>query len=234
MEITVKNKINIKTLFKLTIPIFFELILQILLGNVDKIMVRNDASATAINQANSIIDMLTVSVSVLASGSLILINQYKGAQNKENEKKVYSIAFFFNVLLGLIIGIFLLIFSNQVLLWMNVSMESYSEAVLYLRLNGSFLVLQSIILSLSAFLRSNELVLQGFIVSSIFNLLNVLLNALFLYVLHIPGVLAVGLGTIISRFTGCIILFILLFKKTSIRFSLHDALFTSKQELKKL
>ena len=75
MTITNKlsNKVDIKTLLKLTIPIFLELIFQVLLGNVDKIMVRNDASANAINQANSILDMLTISISMLAAGSLILI-----------------------------------------------------------------------------------------------------------------------------------------------------------------
>ena len=234
MENTKQSKIDFKTLTKLTIPIFFELILQILLGNVDKVMVRNDNAANAINQANSILDMLTVSISVLASGSLILINQYKGALNKEKENKVYSIAFFFNILLGLIIGVFLLLFSNQILKWMNVSDDFYKDAVLYLRLNGGFLFLQSIILSLSAFLRSNELVFHGFIISSIFNILNVALNALFLYILKMPSVFAVGLATVISRFTGCVILFALIFKKTKIKFSIHDALFTSKDELKKL
>ena len=37
----------------------------------------------------SIIDTLTVFIAVLASSSLILINQYKGAKNKEKENKVY-------------------------------------------------------------------------------------------------------------------------------------------------
>ena len=52
MIINNQSTVNIKTLLKLTIPIFLELILQVLLGNVDKIMVRSDASANAINQAN--------------------------------------------------------------------------------------------------------------------------------------------------------------------------------------
>ena len=86
---------DIKLLLKLTIPIFLELILQVLLGNIDKIMVRNDFVANAINQANSIIDMLTVSISILAASSLILINQYKGANELEKEKKIYSISFYF-------------------------------------------------------------------------------------------------------------------------------------------
>lgn len=48
MKIENLNLNSTKTLIKLTIPIFLELILQVLLGNVDKIMVRNDLLANAI------------------------------------------------------------------------------------------------------------------------------------------------------------------------------------------
>ena len=68
-------KVNVKQLVFIIIPIFFELLLQILAGNVDKIMVQNDNLATSINQANSILDLIVVSISVLSAASLILINQ---------------------------------------------------------------------------------------------------------------------------------------------------------------
>lgn len=50
MKTDINNKSDIKLLIKLTIPIFLELILQVLLGNIDKIMVRNDLAANAICQ----------------------------------------------------------------------------------------------------------------------------------------------------------------------------------------
>ena len=233
MKLENSNKINIRTLLKLTIPIFLELILQVLLGNVDKVMVRNDASANAINQANSILDMLTMSISVLAAGSLILINQYKGAQDKTSEKKIYSLAFFFNLLLGVVLGLFLLIFANPILTIMNVSPEFFDEAAIYLRINGGFLFLQSIILTLSTFLRSNAYVVEGFIVSGAFNVLNVCMNALFLYIFKLPGVTAVAIATVISRVIGCIALFIMIAKLPKIKLSLKES-FNTINELKKL
>ena len=234
MTVEEKKGISIKTLLKLAIPIFLELILQVLLGNIDKIMVRSDNAANAINQANSILDMLTVSISVLAAGSLILINQYKGANDKVSEKKIYSIAFFFNLLLSVVLGIFLLFFGDIILTVMKVNPAFYNDALVYLRLNGGFLFLQAIILTLSTFLRSNTFVVQGFIVSASINALNVGLNALFLYVLDIPGVLGVGLATVISRIVGCIILFILIIKLPKIKLSIKEGLFSKKGELKKL
>ena len=200
------TKKDTKLLLKLALPIFFELILQVLLGNVDKIMVNNANLANAITQATTIIDMLTVSISVLAAGSLILINQYKGANNFEKEKNIYSVAFFFNLLLALILGLLLVIFGKYILILMKVESSYFDETLLYLRLCGGLLVFQAIILTFSSFLRSNTFVVQGFIVSISINILNVGLNALFLYILKLPGILAVSLGTIVSRFIGCIIL----------------------------
>lgn len=223
-----------KLLLKLTIPIFFELILQVLLGNVDKIMVGNENLANAITQANTIIDMLTVSISVLSAGSLILINQYKGAQNLIKEKSIYSVAFFFNLLLSITLGLILVIFGKPILVLMKVNSTYFNETLLYLRLCGGFLFFQGIILTFSSFLRSNTFVVQGFIVSISINILNVALNALFLYVLKLPGILSVALGTLISRFVGVIILLILIIKLAKIKLSVKDAIKNSKTELKKL
>ena len=234
MVIEQNKGISIKTLFKLSIPIFLELILQVLLGNVDKVMVNSDNAANAINQANSILDMLAVSISVLAAGSLILINQYKGAKDVNSEKKIYSVAFSFNLLLSLVLGICLLLFGENILTMMNVSSLYYNEALLYLRINGGCLFLQAIFLTLATFLRSNAFVLQGFIVSASINAINVGINALFLYVFNIESVLAVALGTIISRIIGCVVLFILIIKLPKIKISLKDGILSKKGELKKL
>ena len=233
-NININKGVNLKTLFKLTIPIFLELILQVLLGNVDKIMVRSDTSANAINQANSILDVLTIFISVLCAGSLILINQYKGAKDKKNEQKIYSIAFFFNLFVSFAVSFVLLVFSKQIFTLMNVSPEFYDEALIYIRINGAFLFLQAIILTLSCFLRSNALVIQGFIVSASFNVLNVALNALFLYGLKITGVTGVAIATVISRFLGVIALFIMIKKLTSIKLTLRNSIFKPEGMLKKL
>ena len=225
---------DIKLLLKLTIPIFLELILQVLLGNIDKIMVRNDFVANAINQANSIIDMLTVSISILAASSLILINQYKGANELEKEKKIYSIAFYFNIFLSLLIGICLLCFTEGILLLMKVNPESFNDAVIYLRICGGGIFLQAILLTLTTFLRSNAFVFEGFVVSVCLNVLNVGLNALFLYILKLPSITAVALGTVISRAIGCIVVLILVLKLTKIKLSIRSLFKSSSKELKKL
>lgn len=105
-------------------------------------MVRNDLAANAITQASTIIDMLTMTISVLSAGSLILINQYKGAKDKSSEHKIYSLAFFFNLLLGFLLGMILIILADPILKLMNVSNDFFDDAKLYLQISGGFLFLQ--------------------------------------------------------------------------------------------
>ena len=202
------KKINVKQLAFIIVPIFLELLLQILAGNVDKIMVSNDNLANSINQANSILDLLVVSMSVLASASLILINQYKGAGDTEKENKIYNLAFYFNLFIGIILSIILLTCAKPFLTLMQTKGEVLDNATLYLMINGGAIFLQAMMLSLQCFLRSNEYMKTSLSVSVIFNLINIGLNALFLFAIKLNPILAVALGSVISRTIGVILLLI--------------------------
>lgn len=202
-----KKHIDISLLLRLTLPIFLELVLQLLVGNVDKVMVGNDYSATAINQANTILDMLAVSLSVLSAASLILISQYKGAQNREKERQVYVLSFYFNLTVSLVIGILLSVLARPVLSAIHVQPEIMDEAVIYLRITGGGLFLQAVMLSLSAYLRSNTYMKQCLFVAFLFNVINISGNALFLWGFGMKGAVAVAIPSVISRFMGALILF---------------------------
>lgn len=202
-----KKNIDIRLLLRLTFPIFLELVLQLLVGNVDKIMVGNDYSATAINQANTILDMLAVSLSVLSAASLILISQYKGAQNREKEQQVYVLSFYFNLTVSLIIGILLSLLARPVLSAIHVQPEIMDESVIYLRITGGGLFLQAVMLSLSAYLRSNTYMKQCLLVAFLFNIINISGNALFLWGFGMEGAVAVAIPSVLSRLLGALILF---------------------------
>ena len=114
------KKVSVKYLIILIVPIFIELVLQLLAGNVDKIMVQSDSLATAINQANSVLDLLIVAISVLASSSLILINQYKGAKLKNEEEEVYRLSYYFKHVLY-VYAVFLIFLSSSLSFSINSS-----------------------------------------------------------------------------------------------------------------
>ncbi len=228
------NKINVKQLIFIIIPIFLELLLQILAGNVDKIMVQNDNLATSINQANSILDLLVVTISVLSSASLILINQYKGAKNKEKEALIYKISFYFNLFVGMILSILLVTLAKPSLMLLQVQDNIINDAIIYLIINGGTLFLQALMMSLQSFLRSNEYMKTSLSISIIFNVINVGLNALFLFGFKINPIVAVALGSVISRTIGVIMLLLVVTLKLRINISIKGLFPINFKELKKL
>ncbi len=234
-DISCSKKIDVKLLILLTIPIFIELILQLLAGNVDKVMVSDDNLATAINQANTILDLLVVSLSVLSAASLVLINQYKGAGDKIREAQVYKLSFYFNLFIGIIISIILVSLAWPFLKALQVSDEVLPSAVLYLRITGSAVFLQAMMLSLASYLRSNDMMIKSMIVSIVFNVVNIGLNALFLYVL-LPNdkIVAVALGSVISRVVGAFLLLLMVVFKLKLDLKLKGLFPLKVSELKKI
>ena len=228
------KKVSVKYLIILIVPIFIELVLQLLAGNVDKIMVQSDSLATAINQANSVLDLLIVAISVLASSSLILINQYKGAKLKNEEEEVYRLSYYFYLFVGIILSLLLLALSKPILLLMQVDDNILGNAYLYLMINGGCLFLTTMMISFQNYLRSNDLTKASLIVSFIFNIINVILNELFLYVFKIDPILSVALGSVISRGIGVIILYITYKKKVGISLNIKGIFPIKLKKIKKL
>ena len=228
------QKVNVKQLIFIIIPIFFELLLQILAGNVDKIMVQNDDLATSINQANSILDLIVVSISVLSAASLILINQYKGANNKEKEIGIYKLSFYFNLFVGIILSFLLIVLAKPSLMALQVQDDLMANAIKYLMINGGTLFLQTMMMSLQSYLRSNEYMKTSLAISIGFNIINVGLNALFLYVLKLDPILSVALGSVISRTIGVIALILTVTLKLKINISPRGLFPIKFNELKKI
>ncbi len=228
-----ENKINVKKLVLIIIPIFIELVLQLLAGNVDKLMVKKEYLATSINQANSILDLIVVSLSVLSASSLILISQYKGSLNKEKENGVYVLSFYFNLFIGIILSLLFLTLSKPILYAINVG-DLFSHAYLYLMINGGFVFLQGMMLSLQSFLRSNEYMKTSLLISIIFNVINIILNAILLYLTDLNPILAVALSSVISRFIGVVLLLFIVIFKLKIKLSIKLLFPLNVKELKKI
>ena len=73
------------SVFKMTWPIFIEILLQMMVGNVDQFMLSHysQKSVAAVANANQIINIVIIALSVISMAATILIAQYRGAGNKE-------------------------------------------------------------------------------------------------------------------------------------------------------
>jgi len=128
------------SVFKMTWPIFIEILLQMMVGNVDQFMLSHysQKSVAAVGNANQIINIVIIALSVISMAATILIAQYRGAGNKEKVTEVCTVALLTNFIFGLIISSILFCFDNFFLDLLAVPDDIRSEAGLFLRYIGLF------------------------------------------------------------------------------------------------
>ncbi|OYP02101.1 MATE family efflux transporter, partial [Lachnotalea glycerini] len=73
-------------IFKMSIPIFIELLLQLLVGNIDQIMISRYSanSVAAIVNGNQIINIIIIVLNMMTMASTVILSQYLGANDYEH------------------------------------------------------------------------------------------------------------------------------------------------------
>ena len=197
-----------KKLFKYTWPIFIELVLQLLVANVDKIMVNqvSKTGASAITNASSIMDLLVIAFSVISLAVTILCSQFFGSGNTKRIEQIYALGLTINGICALFITIILWIFGKNIFLLMKIPNECLDEALNYLNICAGGLFFQSIYATYVAMFRANGWMKQTMIISTIMNILNIVGN----YIL-IPHFVVTGaaISSVISRIIGTCLLIVL-------------------------
>ena len=225
MKETSKN-LQPSYLLKLTWPVFIELILQMLVGNMDQFMVGrySQLSVGAIGNANQILNVLIITFSVISTAAMILISQYLGANEQQKVHQLYTLSFVVNTALSLVIGAVLLLCNRPIFQLMKVPAELMQESRQYISIIGSCMFLQAMQLTLSAFFRSHAMMKESMIVSVVINIVNiggnmVLINGMFGF--PAMGVVGAAISSNLSRVVGLAIMFWLFYKKLGARFSLQ-------------
>ena len=204
------NKKNL--LFMLTWPIFIELVLQMLVGNVDQIMMSqySDNAVAAIGNVNTIMNFVTITFSIVTMAITIMVTQYLGSKNREKVSEIYTVGIFTNLVFSLIISAGLFFGSDWLFNAIKMPAELMADAKVYLNIVGGLVFLQAIFMSFSAIFRSNGLMKQGMYVSVIVNVLNIIGNAILLPSMGIAGI---AISSVFSRFIGVILVY-RLFRKS--------------------
>ncbi len=211
--------IHAKTsLWIVTLPIFIEMLLHMLVGNIDQLMVSrfSDNGVAAIGNVNQIINLVFILLSVLGTSATIMISQVLGAKDYGRVSEIYSVAVYVNLAFGLVLSTVLVVFARPILRLLQTPAELFEDAVIYLMLVGSGIFCQAVIVTLGAIFRANGHTKHTMYVSVAVNLINIAGNALLLYGwcgLPRMGVAGVGIATLVSRIIGMLLLLVL-FKRT--------------------
>lgn len=200
-------KIRETSVLGLTWPIFIELFLQLLVGNVDQIMVgRTDPNGVgAISNANQITALLLIVFSVICTAAMILVAQYLGAGDTRRVGRTCAAALLSNFAFGVVVSLILLLFCGPVFRAMGVAAEIFDRACLYIRIIGLGMPLQAVFLTYTAFFRSSQLMKETMLISVLVNCLNIVGNALLIggsFGLPALGVAGAAISSDLSRLAG--------------------------------
>ena len=204
----------------LTIPVFIEMALVMLLGAVDTVMLSrySDNSVAAVGLDNQLMSLVFLVYQFFSMGAAILCAQYIGAGLRKRLVQVVGMALVVNLALGMVVSLLLFLLA-------------------YLKLTGALSFFQALSLTFSASLRSADKVIYPMVVTGVVNVLNILGNyALIFGHWGCPqlGVEGAAIATAASRAIAMVLLAVIHFRKHIPKFPLHYFRPMPWEELKNL
>ncbi len=216
-----------RRVFFLSLPIFAELLLQLLVGNMDQFMISHfgAAAVASIGNGNQVMNVVVIVLETVSAATTILLTQHIGAgQQGEACNEIATVGVAVSAAFSLAMGLVLLCFPQTLFTLLRTPAESFTGACLYTRIVGGAVVIQGLYIELCAVLRSYTLLKEVVAVSVVMNLLNVAGNAVLIngfFGLPRMGVAGAAVSTCISKAVGLILVIWMLHRKCSVRFSLR-------------
>ncbi len=206
---------DVNRLKKLLIPLVLEQLLAVSVGFIDTFMVSKvgEAAVSGVALVDTINLLIMQVMAAFAAGGIVIISQYIGDKNEENIgsacKHLELLLFSFS---ALVMAVFL-VFGRGILkvIFGKIEADVMSAAVSYLMITAISFVFWGIYTSGAAILRCHEDTKTAMKVSIVMNIMNVILNAFFVFVMKL-GVMGVAIATLISRGVAGITMKIILSK----------------------
>ena len=198
-----------KSLGQLAVPICLETLLFMMAGTLDTLMLSsvNNQAVGAVGTANTYISMFLILFSVISTGMMAVMTQNIGAGRPGIAYQARQLGAIINLSLSIVIGLLLALGSGPILKIVGIADALYEPAKVYLQIVGGCCFLNALIPVFSGYLRSFGHMHHSMVAGIVGNVLNLILNAVFLFGFHM-GVVGVALATVISRVVNLIIVII--------------------------
>ena len=199
-----------KTLTQLSVPICLETLFYMLSGMVDTLMLSSvsDQAVGAVGTANTYIGVFIIMFGVISSGMVAVMSQNIGAGRPGIAYQARQLGMIFNAVIGILMSAVLAVFSGGILRMVSIAPALFEPAETYLKIVGGTCFLNALIPIFSSYLRVFGYTKHSLIGTIVGNILNIILNSVFLYVFH-RGVMGVAVATVISRIVNLIIVAIM-------------------------
>lgn len=215
------------SILKLAWPIFIEIFLFMIMGNIDTLMLSgfSDNAVAAVGNANQIANTMIILFNVTGAATGIMVAQFLGANERKSLNQVYSLAFYGNLVLAGLLGAVMLSFQGPIFKLIKIPQELMGDTSAYLNITAGFLWVPALYMICSVILKSHGNTKLTMYLAIMMNILNVIGNYTALYGpfgLPVYGVTGVAISTLVSRTLGLIILFYVITQKMQASFSLKN------------
>lgn len=215
-------------LLKFSLPLMCSSILQLLFNAADVVVVGRfcgEHSLAAVGSTVSLINLLTNLFIGLSVGANVLVARYFGAKEEKHLHDVVHTAVALSIASGVILTVFGVVFTKQILIWMQTPEEVLDLAVTYLRIYFLGMTVTMIYNFCSAILRAVGDTKRPLYYLMYAGVINVILNMFFVIVCNL-NVAGVGLATVISQCISAVLIIRCMMKeKEGYRFCLQDIRF---------
>ena len=215
-----------RNLFFMSLPIFVELLLQLLVGNIDQMMVSrvSQQSVASIVNANQIMNLVIIVLSRASTAATVILSQYLGAEDKANSSRTCMVSILMITVVSLLST--LLVFAGYKPLYkaLRVPEEIFDEASLYLLIVGACITVQGLYLIFSAIIRAFAMMKEVMIVSIVMNVMNIIGNAILIngwFGMPRLGAVGAAVSTDISKLVGLGLMILLFVKRTNVKLGLR-------------
>jgi putative MATE family efflux protein len=198
-----------KTLRQLFFPICLETLCFMLAGMVDTLMLSSlgDEAVGAVGTANTYISVFIMMFSIVSSGMVAVMTQYIGAGKSGVAYQARQFGLVFNGILGIVLSLVLFFGSKSILEMIGIAKGLEGYAITYMKIVGGSVLLNALIPIFSYYVRAFGHTKQPMVATVVANIINLGLNALFLFVFK-WGVAGVALATVTSRVFNLVIVIV--------------------------
>ncbi len=225
-ELSAERMQSNKYIFLLSLPIFVEQLLQLLVGNIDQIMISRYShnSVAAIVNGNQIMTIIIIVLNMMSMAAAVIIPQQLSIGKKEQIDRISTLSVALIAVLGMGASLITVFLHTPIFKMMKVDAGIMDEASIYISIVGGFSIVQGLYLAIAAILRSHTFTKEVMLISIIMNVLNIVGNIILingLFVFPRMGVTGAAISTAFSKTIGLVLILFMLFRKTEVKLSLR-------------
>lgn len=209
--------------FLLSIPLFVELFMQLMIGNVNQVVLSpyGNEPAAAVGNALQILNIITIALSAMGTASTVLVTRaLGGSSSKHAVSEMATVALAVNIVLAALMTGALALLWPLFFTWLHIDPSIWGKTSSFLLIVGSFTIVQGAFFSVTALLRSFACVGDVMAASLVMNAINIGLCLLLVGGTGpIPslGVEGAAISNVVARIIGLALVVGLLLRHTAVR-----------------